>query len=151
MKNNQFASFYLPMNGIHQNDLIKELPFTGSPAFLERKNLERISRDALQTLQDYSWPGNVRELKAEIERTVAVAVPEKQTLEVDDLSPKVRMKFPQTNAPFSHLAEKIKLPAPQMIVEAVALNHGNKSQAARYLEVKHRTLYQRMKTLKIPL
>lgn len=127
------------------------LHYLNRTALQQRKNLERISATALQTLQNYTWPGNVRELKAEIEQAVATAAPEKQILEVDDLSPKVRLQLPQTNAPFTCLAEKIKLLERQMIVEAIALNHGNKSQAAKYLGIKHRTLYEKIKTLQIPL
>lgn len=120
-------------------------------ALQQRKNVERISQDALQTLQNYAWPGNVRELKAEIEHVVALTAPEKQIVEVDDLSPKVRLKLPQTNACFSSLAEKTKFLERQMIIEAIALNHGNKSQAAKSLGIKHRTLYEKIKTLDIPL
>ena len=127
------------------------LCYLNRTALQQRKNLEKISPDALQTLQRYVWPGNVRELKAEIEHAVATVAPEKQTLEIEDLSPKVRMQLPQTNAPFVHLAEKLKFLERQMIVEAIALNHGNKSQAAKYLGIKHRTLYEKMKTLNISL
>lgn len=120
-------------------------------ALQQRKNLERISPEALQALQNYAWPGNVRELKAEIEHAVATAAPEKQILEIDDLALKVRLQLPQTNGTLSSLAEKLKIIERQMIVEAIALHHGNKSQAAKYLGIKHRTLYEKMKVLQIPL
>jgi len=35
-----------------------------------RKNLEGITSDALDRLNDYAWPGNVRELRNAIERAV---------------------------------------------------------------------------------
>lgn len=127
------------------------LYYLNRTALQQRKNLERLSRVALQTLQNYAWPGNVRELKAEIEHAVAAAASEKQILAVDDLSSKIRLQLPQTNAPFSHLAEKLKFIERQMIVEAIAFHHGNKSQAAKYLGIKHRTLYEKMKALNIPL
>lgn len=127
------------------------LYYLNRTALQQRKYLERISPQALQTLQSYTWPGNVRELKAEIEQAVATVASEKKILELDDLSPKVRLKLPQTNAPFSHLAEKIKFIERQMIVEAIALNQGNKSQTAQYLGIKLRTLYEKMKTLNISL
>lgn len=125
------------------------LYYLNRTALQQRKNLERISAGALQTLQNYTWPGNVRELKAEIEQAVATAAPEKQILEIADLSTKVRLQLPQTNASFSCLSEKLKFLERQMIVEAIALNRGNKSQAAKYLGVKHRTLYEKMKALNI--
>lgn len=127
------------------------LYYLNRAALQQRKYLERISPEALQTLQNYTWPGNVRELKTEIEQVVAIVAPEKQIVEVEDLSPKVRLQLPQTNAPFSHLAEKIKLLERQIIEEAIAFNHGNKSQAAKYLGIKHRTLYDKMKALNISL
>ena len=34
------------------------------------KKIETVSKDTLNTLQDYHWPGNVRELESVIERAV---------------------------------------------------------------------------------
>ena len=34
------------------------------------KKIETVSKDTLNTLQDYHWPGNVRELESIIERAV---------------------------------------------------------------------------------
>ncbi len=127
------------------------LYYLNSTALQHRKNVDRLGQDALKALQSYDWPGNVRELKAEIEQAVAKLSPEKQILATDDLSPKVRFKFPQLNAPSYHLAEKMRLIERQMIIEAIEYNHGNKARTAKYLGLKHRTLYEKMKTLNIPL
>ncbi len=61
--------------------------------FLERMRAEagrgpkRIARDALAALERYPWPGNVRELENAIEH--AVALSEREVLEVADLPPAV--------------------------------------------------------------
>ncbi len=127
------------------------LHYLNGTALQQRKNVERLDKAALQFLQNYDWPGNVRELKAEIEQAVAKASPEKQILEAADLSPKVRFKLPQPDAQLHNLTEKMKLVERQMIIEAIEHHHGNKARAAKYLGIKHRTLYEKMKTLHIPL
>lgn len=127
------------------------LYYLNGTALQHRKNVARLGPDALKALQSYDWPGNVRELKAEIEQAVSKLGPEKQILAASDLSPKVRFKLPQAEAPAYNLAEKMKLIERQMIIEAIAYNHGNKTRTAKYLGIKHRTLYEKMKTLDIPL
>lgn len=127
------------------------LYYLNGTALQHRKNVDRLGPDALQALQSYDWPGNVRELKAEIEQAVSKLGPEKQILAANDLSPKVRFKLPQAEAPTCNLAEKMKLIERQMIIEAIAYNRGNKTKTAKYLGIKHRTLYEKMKTLDIPL
>ncbi|GEM_PF-5466996 len=127
------------------------LYYLNGTALRQRKSLERIEPEALHVLQDYAWPGNVRELKAEIEHAVSQAAPEKFSLEASDLSSKVRFKLPPIEACGENLADKIKSVERQMIIEAIEYNHGNKVRAAQYLGIKHRTLYEKMKTLQIPL
>ncbi|MGH7450727.1 MAG: sigma 54-interacting transcriptional regulator [bacterium] len=127
------------------------LHYLNGTALQHRKNVDRLGQDALKALQNYDWPGNVRELKAEIEQAVSKLAPEKQILEANDLSPKVRFNFPQAKTPSNNLAEKMKLIERQMIIEAIEHNHGNKARTAKYLGLKHRTLYEKMKTLNIPL
>jgi len=51
------------------------------------KNVDKISIDALQALQNYSWVGNVRELENIIERAVVLANDE--TIMARDLPPKL--------------------------------------------------------------
>lgn len=127
------------------------LYYLNGTALQHRKNVDRLGSDALKALQNYDWPGNVRELKAEIEQAVSKLGPEKKILAASDLSPKVRFKLPLAEAPACNLAEKMKLIERQMIIEAIAYNHGNKTRTAKYLGIKHRTLYEKMKTLDIPL
>ena len=38
-----------------------------------RKEVEGVSRDAMEVLQSYSWPGNVRELENTIERAIVLS------------------------------------------------------------------------------
>lgn len=121
-------------------------------AKLQKKSLHGITTNALRVLQSYSWPGNVRELKAEIEHAVSSVNSGQQTLKTKDLSPKVRFNFSQLGVPDkTKLFDKVKLIERQLIIEAIEKNGGNKSIAARALGIKHRTLYQKMKSLGIPL
>lgn len=52
-----------------------------------RKDVSKISVDALQALQNYSWPGNIRELENVIER--AVVLTNNDTISSKNLSPKI--------------------------------------------------------------
>lgn len=54
---------------------------------MKKKAVERISVDALQSLQNYTWTGNVRELENVIERAVVLATGD--TIGVQDLPMKV--------------------------------------------------------------
>ncbi|HSA59910.1 MAG TPA: sigma-54 dependent transcriptional regulator [bacterium] len=70
------------------------------------KNVERISMDTLQTLEEYRWPGNVRELENVIERAVVLA--EGGTITARELPPKLLGEFfylPETRSEtdFIHL------------------------------------------------
>ncbi|MFQ5628351.1 MAG: sigma 54-interacting transcriptional regulator [bacterium] len=126
--------------------------FISETAKRQKKNLNGIASNAMRVLQSYAWPGNVRELKAEIENAVSKSDPQQKTLRIEFLSPKVRFNFSQLGVPDTiQLFDKVKSIERQLIIEAIEENGGNKSVAARALGVKHRTLYQKMKSLGIPL
>ena len=56
-----------------------------------RKNVQKISDDTLQALQEYQWPGNVRELENVIER--AVVLVDGPTITSRELPPKLLGEF----------------------------------------------------------
>ncbi len=53
-------------------------------------SVRAISAEALLALTSYSWPGNVRELENAIERLVVTG--RRETIDVDDLPPEIRMQ-----------------------------------------------------------
>jgi len=133
--------------------------------FLERykektgRFVSGISKDALRALTTYEWPGNVRELENAIERAVIIAsgrqielsdLPEsiaKRTL--DELS-HLRSERAQASAEGRFIGLNIELPSSmdeiekQVIRATLDYTKGDKSTAARLLNIGRRTLYRKL-------
>lgn len=118
-----------------------------------------ISRDALNAMLNYDWPGNVRELENAVERAIIIA--SGRQIELDDLPDAVQRSAGFTPSPVRRgrrpigadggkLLMDIELPAPiediekQVIEATLALTDGDKSQAARMLNISRKTLYRKL-------
>ncbi|HEY5672463.1 MAG TPA: sigma-54 dependent transcriptional regulator [Malonomonas sp.] len=103
-----------------------------------------ITDEALAALNAYHWPGNVRELKNTIRRACILAT---EPVISSDLLPFSAPKLPLPSSG-SNTAELV--PAPLWVVErehigrVLAKVDGNKSQAARLLEIDRKTLYTKL-------
>ncbi len=104
-----------------------------------KKNITRISNEALNKLNQYRWPGNVRELQHAIER--ALIMSESSRLEADDfiLSSHAR-KSDELEIQTYNLDEIEK----NVIMKVMKQNQGNISQAASELGLTRTSLYRRM-------
>ncbi len=117
------------------------------------KSGTQISDAALMHLQSYAWPGNVRELENILERAAILA--SKQTilpqhLPADMLLSQSSVKHSavtehsfSTEQPFS-IPQKTAQIEKKLIVEALAACHGNKSKAAKLLEISERSLWYKL-------
>ncbi|HTR29126.1 MAG TPA: sigma-54 dependent transcriptional regulator [Puia sp.] len=109
------------------------------------KRIEGISKEFLDHLQQHEWKGNIRELKNIIERAVILA--EKPVLTVEDLPSELRVTGLRTTGPISafDLASVEKLHIQRV------LNHtrGNKTEAARLLNIGLTTLYRKIEEYKL--
>jgi two-component system response regulator AtoC len=126
--------------------------------------IELISEDAIAQLQSYDWPGNVRELENVIER--AKILSGNQTVQRQHLPADIQQNGIKT----SHLSVletgleslpvlgyKTSLSIPQMtakiekdmICAALESTHGNKSKAAKLLEISERSLWNKLDTYKL--
>lgn len=106
------------------------------------KNITRIPKRAMRTLQDYHWPGNVRELENIIER--AVIISRSDALELGDWFPKSKSATPTIKT----LREVER----DHILHALAQTNGRVSGpygAAQLLAINPTTLASRMKKLGI--
>ena len=99
----------------------------------------------------YRWPGNVRELENVIERTMVLA--EDETLRPEHLPERVRQEgdlSPMADSVAGHsLKVAQRLLEKKMIARALRETKGNRSQAARLLEISHPCLLSKIKTHEI--
>ncbi|UCC43939.1 MAG: sigma-54-dependent Fis family transcriptional regulator [Candidatus Zixiibacteriota bacterium] len=100
-------------------------------------------------LKSYDWPGNVRELRNVIERATILAAGEELT--VDDFSLEVDNRPLVSDNSASLTGDGLDETERQMIIEALKKTDGNKSKAARLLNISRRRLYSRMKAHHLPL
>jgi two-component system, NtrC family, response regulator len=107
------------------------------------KKVPVMTPDFLAHLRFHSWPGNIRELKNVVERAVILA--EGDTLTVDTLPDELRTstssegKAPEKNG--------IDLKSVEMhhIMKVLSMVEGNKSEAAKRLDIGLATLYRKIK------
>jgi DNA-binding NtrC family response regulator len=102
------------------------------------KKIDSIHLEAMEVMRRYPWPGNVRELENAIER--AVVVGKGRQIKLSDL-------------PFAiakgDVAEMEKLSLEEMerqhIARVLAIEDGNRSNAAKILRINRSTLYDKIK------
>ena len=112
------------------------------------KHLEGTSSEAMPMLMNYDWPGNVRELENVIERAVLLAGG--RWLTPADLPSalvgEILGAAPENNAPETLSIKKAsRLMERGLIEKALRLTGGNRSRAARMLEISRPMLLARIK------
>ena len=109
------------------------------------KRIESMSKEFLEQLQQHEWKGNIRELKNIIERAVILA--EGTQLTVDDLPADVLVAGFQSNG---HLSTFDLSSVEKLHIQRV-LSHtkGNKTEAARLLNIGLTTLYRKIEEYKL--
>lgn len=118
--------------------------------FLEKANEElgkeviEFTDEVLEIFQKYAWPGNLRELQNYIKRAVLFAEGEEITKK--ELPDKLFNTEPvEEEGLFKNENEK------QMIISALEKSGGNKSKAARDLNIDRKTLYNKLKLYDLDL
>ena len=110
----------------------------------------QITRDALQALMGYRWPGNVRELENVVERSLVLS--ENGWIEKESL-PKQITEPPKSN--LSGLPDTLSIKVAsraleiQLIKRALEQTQGNRTHAAKILEISHRSLLYKIKEYQI--
>ena len=111
------------------------------------KEIEGLSSQAMPILMAYSWPGNVRELENVIER--AVLLGKGRWITPDDLPQSITsgQPSPPSIAPEHTLSIKkaSKTLERDLIRRALELTEGNRSKAARILEISRPILISKIK------
>jgi two-component system response regulator AtoC len=115
------------------------------------KTTRRVSDEALELLVGYRWPGNVRELENMIER--AMILTDGDSIEVAALPPSIHSTVPapgidsgvaDADQDFS-LKRARQIFEAEFIRRALAQTDGNRTHAAKLLEISHRALLYKIK------
>ena len=121
--------------------------------FLEklRYSTALLSPDAKTALEGYRWPGNIRELRNIMERATILAAGGPIDAEHFGFLPGLETRTPSsspvaaTDAPSTPSPTGLEDMEKQMIVDALRSAGGNKSVAARKLQITRRVLYTKLK------
>jgi two-component system response regulator AtoC len=115
--------------------------------FLAKRRVD-ISPEAIDALTRYDWPGNVRELENVLER--AAIISGNQTVLPKHLPTEMVSHAPGRVSESSATVNSLALPPAiealerQLITEALAATQGNKSKAAKLLEISERSLWYKL-------
>jgi DNA-binding NtrC family response regulator len=123
---------------------------------LYRTPRKKISRIALEVLNEYDWPGNVRELENVIESAVILSE-DSSNLEAEHLPtvlrqlketmpPAADLPLPEQGIDYQNVVYNIER---NLLLEGLRRFGGNRSKTANYLNLKRTTLLEKMKRLKL--
>jgi two-component system response regulator AtoC len=109
------------------------------------KPIRTITDDALERLASYAWPGNVRELENVIERAVILADTDRITTQ--DLPENIVAAVASDGSDSASFSLKRARRAVEadMIRRALGATDGNRTHAAKLLEISHRALLYKIK------
>ncbi len=110
------------------------------------KQITGFSEEAIEALKQYEWPGNLRQLKNVVKRSVLLS-PE-AVIPLAILPPEVLVKRDKAHNPFSLFNAENEQ---ERILDALEQADGNKSKAARLLDIDRKTLYNKLKLYGIKL
>ncbi len=128
--------------------------FLAKYSHLKRKEVKKVTPEAMNVLQRYSWPGNVRELQNLIE--MLVVMKENGTIGLDDLPGKIRnisreqevqeckTLFSDQGLRFNETVENFER---DLLLEALKRSGGVKNKAAKLLNLNRTTLVEKLKRL----
>lgn len=118
-----------------------------------------ISHEGLQKLQDYDWPGNIRELRHVIEHACVMQrtgvlqpyyiLPDIHETMIESAQQKAVVPSDTHRDEIIPLEEARKLAEIEQIQRALRIADGNKTLAAKYLQIDRTVLYDKIKRYKI--
>jgi two-component system response regulator AtoC len=113
--------------------------------------LQGASPEAMKLLMEYAWPGNVRELENTIER--AMVLSEGARIEVDGLPERVRETRDRVRQTLQSgelsIKKTTRIIEEELIRRALRETRGNRTNAAKILEISHRALLYKIKEYQI--
>ncbi len=126
--------------------------------FIDRFNdrlglsLSGTETSAADHLASYHWPGNVRELENTIERAMVLADglaigPDDLPAKITEHTPTYNLELPEDNLSIKKAVYKIEN---DLIRKALQKTGGNRTAAAKLLEISHRALLYKIKEYEVP-
>jgi len=119
------------------------------------RNVAPMDREVTEALRSYSWPGNVRELENALERALIFSREDRLTLDVLPQAPRGTPAEDRVAASTEADTDKLSIKRQtrqleQRLIRA-ALHHtqGNRTRAARILEISPRALQYKLKEYEI--
>jgi transcriptional regulator with PAS, ATPase and Fis domain len=111
-----------------------------------RLNGKTVTQEAVYVLQSHAWPGNVRELRHAIDRASGLAGPLEPLLHAKDFE-FLTIQTLEATPEVSYLpgVSKLKEMEKILILRALKLARGNRTEAARILGIARSTLFEMMK------
>lgn len=110
------------------------------------KNIKGFTPQAMDKMLKYAWPGNVRELINAVERGVVLSRAEyldgEELLLLREKTTPEDLSMPKEWAPSGSPLEEVER---DTILKILKLVGGNKSEAARRLDITRRTLHKKLK------
>jgi len=110
------------------------------------RNVRGIAREALAVIKKYSFPGNVRELKNVIERAVIVST--NDVIEPDDLPETLTSKANKAPSVEFRLGATMEDVEKQFLFHTINYADGNKTKAAKMLDISLKTLHNKLNKYK---
>jgi two-component system, NtrC family, response regulator AtoC len=115
--------------------------------------VESIAPEAMQLLLDYAWPGNVRELENTIERAMVLC--DGPRIEAAVLEDRIRTTVDRDRSRAPAIGTEMSIKKASRFVEeelirkALVQTGGNRTNAAKILEISHRALLYKIKDYQI--
>jgi PAS domain S-box-containing protein len=110
------------------------------------KKVKGISKEAEQYLKIYEWKGNVRELENVLERAINF-MGDREIIDVDDLPKEVTGK--KASIIPKRLQDILEESEKNAIILALRASDGNKTKAAKILDIGRTSLYEKIEKYKI--
>jgi two-component system response regulator AtoC len=109
--------------------------------------VEGVTPEAMELLLGYAWPGNVRELENTIERAMVLC--EGARIEPAVLEDRIRVARDRIQSTLSagelSIKKTTRVIEEELIRKALQLTGGNRTSAAKILEISHRALLYKIK------
>ena len=100
----------------------------------------RLTPEALRTLEEHAWPGNVRQLQHALERLVVLSP-------VDSIGPDAVHEALDSSEPTDRPVSSLADAEQEQIRKVLAQTGGNKTRAAKILNIERKTLYRKLERM----